>query len=79
MKLYRCNKTFTLPMYDDDGNMIENERFSVIRGTVWERSDEENLLGGEIHLENRITDEWIEITKERLNEYFSPKDGEQDE
>ena len=75
MRLYRCNKTFTLPMYDDDANLIENERLPVIRGTVWERSDEENLLGGEIHLENRMTGEWIEITQERLNEYFSPKDG----
>lgn len=78
MMLYRCNKTFTLPMYDDDGNLIENERLPVIRGTVWERSDDENLLGGEIHLENRMTGEWIEITEERLNEYFSPKEGEQE-
>ena len=74
MRLYRCKKTFTLPMYDDDGHLIENERLPVIKGTMWERSDEENLLGGEIHLENRMTGEWIEITEERLNEYFSPKD-----
>ena len=69
--LYRCIKGFSLERCDDDGFTIEEEYETVEQGSVWHMSDDEDyrFLGGEIRLESDDLS-WIEIDKERLEEYF---------
>ena len=74
MTFYRCSKPFCVPMYDNDGRIMENRSFFVKKNSVWERTDEQNMLGGEVHLQDKVTGEWLEITSERLRECFNPKD-----
>lgn len=67
-KQYICIKGFSLPLHDDDGNRIENERIEVHNGDVFERTDT-NIIGGEVHLEADNGD-WIEISEDRFKKCF---------
>lgn len=71
---YRCNKPFIVPMYDDDGYLDENENVYVRQGSVWEKTWEDKEVLKMVHLEDRATGDWLEISVDRLRECFSPKD-----
>ena len=72
MKQYRCIKSFSVPFYDGDGWLEdENKMLPVVEGSVWERDDSCDIIGGDIHLENRETGDWLEIDKTTLKENFS--------
>lgn len=78
---YRCIKTMFLDKYDEDGFLMEGKYMTIPEGSIWERQETEriyNIVGDKdcLHLE-RIwkskkakSVQWIEVTKERLAEYF---------
>lgn len=68
---YRCVNPFTIDLYDDSGMMIEGY-FKVGRESIWGRSDEADMISGEVHLNNQETMEWLEISEEDLKKYFKP-------
>lgn len=63
---YRCIETFTVDCYDGDGNA------DIKCGSIWERDDETNIIGADVHLDNLETMEWLEIPEEDLEKYFEP-------
>lgn len=67
--LYRCINSFTVDLYDNIG-MMTGGYVEVGRGSIWECDDETNVIGGEVHLDNPETMEWLEITEKDLEEYF---------
>ena len=66
---YRCKKDFPIEIYDEY-DMPTMAYTDIKSGTVWTRDDNENYIGGEVHLDNEETMEWIEISHETLSEYF---------
>ncbi len=77
---YKCIKEMCLPKCDDNGFEIPNECGSVTVGSIWERDDETDLIGGDAHLDcldplDNTDLGWIEISSEMLSEYFVPIEG----
>ena len=69
-KRYVCVESFSVPLCDDDGFTIDNRNSVIEAGTVWEITDND-IIGGEIHLEEvDKTWHWLEIPKERFEAYF---------
>ena len=73
MKRYKCIKSFCVDKYDGDGFLIENSSIVIEEGKVYEL-DESGcmIIGGKNHVHLDAVDDgsWLEITKERLEEYF---------
>lgn len=71
--MYKCIKEMCLPKCDGDGFEIPNEFGFVTVGSIWERDDRTNFIGGDVHL-NTLNDDsdfgWIEIAIEYLKENF---------
>ena len=69
--MYECIKGFSIEVCDEDGFTIENEYMDIDKGTIWYIPEDEDyrFIDGEVRLENDDA-EWIEITKEHLEEYF---------
>lgn len=70
---YKCVKEMYLLKCDGDGFEIPNECGFVKVGSVWERDDDVNIIGGDVHLEcldNDFDFGWIEITFDDLKENF---------
>lgn len=68
---YRCVKQIVLPKVDKDGFSIENESYTTEIGSIWYDNEEDyRLVGGEVRLELQGALEWIEITKDDLEECF---------
>jgi len=64
---YECLDRISLPLYDEDGRHTE-EYGTIEEGTIWELSDSDKLIGGEVRL---IRDgQWIEISEETFEEGF---------
>lgn len=71
MKRYKCKKPFCVEKYDDDGFVIENDDVVIDKGKIYELDESGNtIIGGEVHLDSVDDGSWLEITKERLEEYF---------
>lgn len=70
-RLYKCTKSFTLPMYDDDGHEVKNGLIVIQKGEVFRRTSEK-VLGDFVHLEDTLPPfNWIEITEERFKKCFT--------
>lgn len=70
---YKCIKEMCLPKCDGDGFEIPNEYGFVTVGSIWERDDNGNLIGGDVHLDSVNDDSdfgWIEMPFEELKENF---------
>ncbi len=69
---YKCIKEMCIPKCDGDGFEILNEYGFVAAGSIWERNDKRNLIGGDVHLDSLNDDDfgWIEISFENLKENF---------
>lgn len=70
---YKCISEMHLPRCDGDGFEIPNEYGLVAIGSLWERNDRGNLIGGDVHLESLQDNadfEWIEISFEDLDKNF---------
>ena len=71
MKRYKCKKPFCVEKYDDDGFLIENSGVVIDEGKIYELEESGyTIIGGEVHLDSVDDGSWLEITKERLEEYF---------
>ena len=67
---YVCIESFAVPKCDDDGFAINNQRSIIKAGTIWEITDND-VIGGEIHLEEVGRPwHWLEITKEHFERCF---------
>ena len=69
---YKCIKSFSIPEVDLDG-FDEGRLHEVEVGSVYERDDELNILGADVHLEGEH--DWIEISYKDLKEYFEELKG----
>ena len=72
---YKCIKEMCLPKCDGDGFEIPNEYGFVAMGSIWERDDRGNLIGGDVHLDSVDGNGdfgWVEISLEELDENFVP-------
>ena len=70
---YKCIKELCLPKCDGDGFEIPNEYGFVEVGSIWERDDEGNMVGGDVHLDSLDDDSdfgWVEMPFEELKENF---------
>lgn len=70
---YKCIKEMCLPKCDSDGFEILNEYGFVTVGSIWERDDRANIIGGDVHLDSLNNDPdlgWIEISFDKLKENF---------
>lgn len=79
MKRYKCIKSFCVDRYDDDGFLIENDTVVIEEGKVYELNESGYMtIGGKdhVHLDNVDDGSWLEITKERLEEYFEVLEAE---
>lgn len=71
MKRYKCIKSFCVDNYDADGFLIENSSTVIEEGKIYELDESGyTMIGGEVHLDAVDDGSWLEITKERLEEYF---------
>ena len=68
---YRCKESFELDCYTDE-DMLTIGRVEIACESTWERDDETDIIGGEVHLDNPETMEWLEISEEDLKRYFEP-------
>ena len=70
---YKCIKEMCLLKCDSDGFEVPNEYGFVTVGSIWERNDRGNLVGGDVHVDSLDDDSdfgWIEIPLEDLKENF---------
>lgn len=51
----------------------------VKEGSKWEVNKKSNITGGEIHLDNVESTEWVEISEEILNDHFKETVATNDE
>lgn len=66
---HRCIEAFEVDCYTDEG-MLNGERVEIACGSIWERDNETDIIGAEVHLDNVETSEWLEIPGKDLEEYF---------
>jgi hypothetical protein len=70
---YKCIKEMCLPKFDGDGFEIPNEYGFVDVGSIWERNDRWNLIGGDVHLDSLDDNSdfgWVEMPIDDLEENF---------
>lgn len=74
---YKCVRKFYIDVFDEYGFNTEKSMI-VPEDSIWEENTECSREYGDVHLD-RIwkskkakTRPWIEITKERFEEYFEP-------
>lgn len=70
-EIYKCIKGFEVENYDIDG--FGTGEFTVVAaGSLWERDNSTDIIGGEVHLDSMDFNKWLEITADRLSKYFEP-------
>lgn len=70
-KIFECKKEFELSKWDADNDCFSDEIMTIEKGSVWECFGKGYICDAEVRLENIDSDEWIEISEETLQEYFS--------
>lgn len=77
MKRYKCKKSFCVDNYDADGFLIENSSIVIEEGKVYELDESgSTIIGGEVHLDSIDNNSWLEVSKERLEEFFEEVEAE---
>ena len=70
MRKYKCIEAFVVDNYDADGFIIENSAQVIEEGEIYMLDESgSTIVGGEVHIDHK-NGSWIEITRDRLNEYF---------
>ena len=66
---YECRETFSFEncCFGDDDKA--EEYITVAAGSIWEKTDD-SFIGGDIHLDSEDGLSWIEISNEKLENYF---------
>lgn len=73
--MYKCIKDFSIEECDDNG--FPTGGFFIIKsGTKWERNRCMDIVGGDVHLECADGSQWIEISYDDLDKYFTKTDDE---
>lgn len=66
-KLYKCVKVFSIPKYDENEFVIENEFIEVPLDSTWE-CEEESYSTSDFRLENELN--YLDISEETLASHF---------
>lgn len=72
---HKCKETLYLEQCDDSG-MLTDKQFAVVKGSLWQEDTEykHRICGGQDTVRlDRIAPkkkEWIEITRDTLEQYF---------
>lgn len=70
---YKCVKTFSLEIVDDDGSIMENSHKEIHKGSVWERVESSYRFVGapdSVRLENDSGD-WMELSENTITNHFA--------
>lgn len=73
---YKCKKSFSMTLFDENGFPVENEYIQIRAGDIFEKSDDPYRdIGGKdsVRLDNK--DMWVEITPETLKQFFDCVEG----
>ncbi len=73
--VYKCKESFTLPKYDEDGSIMEDEQIIINVGDKFEISKNRSELASikpaikliSINIHNPI---WINVLSDTIREYF---------
>lgn len=68
---YVCKYGFKIERFDEDGRSTDGF-IEVEAGSIWEVDEKANIIGGEVHIKNRENLEWLELSKEALEDLFAP-------
>ncbi len=66
---YECIKDFQIEIYDEHG-FSTCEYSTVKSGSKWERDDDTDIIGGDVHLDSVDGLQWIEVSNDTLSDYF---------
>ena len=72
VRKYKCIRSFGIECYDDEGNVIESDRYFIEKDSLW-RTTQMDFVDYEISLENEDKDSsvpWIGLDLNTLNTYF---------
>ena len=69
-RIFECKKEFGVSKWDNDNDCFSDEIMTIEKGSVWECSGYGYICGGEVRLIND-DGEWLELSKETLDEYFT--------
>lgn len=67
-KVYKCIKEFSVDLYDEYENLLENECKIITIGSEWERCEFASL--SDVRLDSLEDGSWLEIREDTLQEYF---------
>lgn len=67
--MFECIKDFQIDKYDENG-FSTSDYITIRSGSKWQIDETEDIIGGEIHLDDIDGSQWIEVSKETLREYF---------
>lgn len=66
-KLYKCTKAFSVPKYDEDEFIIENEYVEVPLNSTWEH-EEDSYSTSDLRLTSGL--DYLDISRETLAFHF---------
>ena len=69
-RVYECKKEFEVAKWDNDNDCFSDELMVIEKGSVWGNNGYGHICDGEVRLDNEDTGEWLELSKETLQEYF---------
>lgn len=69
VEIYSCFKELMVEEYSEEEVPTGEYKF-IDEGTLWERDDSINYLGGEVHLESRDKSGWLEVPYSVLESHF---------
>ena len=69
-RVYECKKELEVAKWDSDNDCFLDEMIVIEKGSAWGYNGYGTVCGGEVRLDNEDTGEWLEISKETLQEYF---------
>ena len=73
MAKWKCIKSFSVTVYDENENIVEDEEKQVELGSEWIRDDDDVPLLGEIRLEK--DSDWLETSEETFENCFEKLEG----
>lgn len=69
--MYECIKNFQVNEVDDDGYDESSRKINIRKGSMWQlSSDATTLTGADLRLEEINGSSWLELSKERLANFF---------
>jgi len=69
--VYDCIKEFWVDIVDGDGRTEKQDGMHIRKGSMWKVDNEAvNVMGTDIHLDELTGMNWLELSKEKLDNCF---------